>query len=88
MQSEPEDTILKAMQMKWHELRAAWRDEGFPDTGQARRVFDFHDDKLTAYLWNKVKAMIEADRKAHPKAKRNAPVPPKSPDDVSTRHLP
>lgn len=73
------------MQTRWHELRKAWADEGFPSSSQAKKAFDFHDDKLCQYIWDTTQAAIAEDRRKHPKAKRNQPVPT---DSSPTRHLP
>lgn len=43
------------------------------------------DRMLSSYLWNRTLADIEEDRRKHPKAKRNQPVPP---DSSPTRWLP
>jgi hypothetical protein len=65
----------KRLQRLWHETRDHWISVGSPDSGTARQAHDFVNDKLCAFLWDKVKADIEADRRKHPKAKRNQPVP-------------
>lgn len=75
MTPEPLDQTLLDMQARWHELRRAWVDAGSPDSGPTFHEFTFHDEKLTGYLWKKTEAKIAEDRKLHPKAKRNAPVP-------------
>ena len=82
---DPEEQRLREA---WHEARAALAEMGNPDTGVHRQAFQFVDEKLCAYLWKRCQDDIERDRRAHPKAQRNQPVPPRDPDAISTRVLP
>lgn len=84
--SDPKEDALRA---KWYETREAWVTDGSPDSGQAHHAFFFVDHQLCTYIWNRALAEREADRKAHPKAKRNAPVPPRDPEaEHPSRALP
>jgi len=75
--SDPKEDALRT---KWYETRDAWVADGSSDSGQAHHAFFHVDHQLSSYLWEKALGEREADRKAHPKAKRNLPVPPRDPD--------
>lgn len=75
MKKVPVDTVLLELQRLWYKTKEEWVNAGKPDSGPHKQGFDFADDRVTKYLWDKTRAEIEADRAAHPKAKRNAPVP-------------
>ena len=78
---------VKALQTEWYVRRAAWVDDGSPDSGQSFHSFRHIDKKLTDLLWQEAWDAREADRKAHPKAKRNQPVPARDADHPS-RNIP
>ena len=75
MRPEGLDQEYEALRVEWHKRREAWMDDGGADSGQAWRAFGFIDEKLRNYLWDKTKAAIAEDRRKHPKARRNMPVP-------------
>lgn len=58
--SDPKEAQLRA---EWYEARAS---------GNAQR-FERADEQLSNYLWARTETDIAADRKRHPKAKRNQP---------------
>lgn len=60
---------LKASDPEEQRLRDAFY--AAPEGSQERRDVA---DLLAAYIWNRVSREVEADRKKHPKAKRNLPV--------------
>lgn len=56
---------------KEQRLRDAWYSaKATGDVTEAERIHD----ELSSYLWNRTQAEVEADRKKHPKARRNLPV--------------
>ena len=75
--SDPEEQRLRDL---WYEAKRALEIDGNPDTGNSRFAFNHIDSQLTTYLWDRAVQLREDDRKKHPKAKRNLPVPPKTPE--------
>lgn len=69
--SDPEEQRLR---VEWYKRRKLWGDEGFPSASNSKRSFDRIDETLTAYLWKRASDEVAADRRKHPKAKRNLPV--------------
>jgi len=62
--SDPKEQTLRTA---WHEAKDA-KDRG-EDLAEGR--FQRIDEKLTRYLWQRAVDEREADRRKHPKAKRN-----------------
>lgn len=81
--SDPEEESLR---VAWRKAREQLREMGDPDTGPDRQAFNYANYRLTSFLWDRAKADIEADRRKHPKAKRNQPVPLR--DGPPNRYLP
>lgn len=80
--SDPEEQRLRE---QWHATKeAATKPES---TEMDRNAYLLANARLSAYLWNRVETAIAEDRKKHPKAKRNLPVPSKE-DVESGRVLP
>lgn len=50
------------------ELREQW----YKATGKAKETIG---NQLAAYLWQRTESWVAEDRRRHPKAKRNQPVP-------------
>ncbi len=74
MQSRPKDDHELSLREEWYARKEEWVKDGCPSSAPSKHAFDFVDRKLSDYLWNRAKGEIEADRKAHPRAKRNAAV--------------
>lgn len=79
--SDPEEQRLRD---RWHALKRAAETSPCAD---ARQAFAVVDAQLSGYIWKRAQATIDADRKRHPKAKRNQPVPASVPG-VPGRCLP
>lgn len=75
--SDPEEQRLRDL---WYEAKFHLEVNGNPDSGTFRHAFNHIDDILTKYLWDRAVSLREEDRKKHPKAKRNLPVPPREPE--------
>jgi hypothetical protein len=73
---------------QWYKAKIAWETAGCPDSGPAHQHFRHVGDKLAAYLWQRASRDVEADRRKHPKARRNQPVPARDPEAQSNRILP
>ena len=68
---------LKASDAKEQELRDEWHRlktaiESAPEDWATREQFRQVDARLSEYLWTRAERIVEADRKKHPRAKRNA----------------
>ena len=74
MRKSPHDPDVVSMQAQWHEARAKWVSEGSPDSGSSWHAFSHIETKLRMHLWDKASKEIAADRAAHPRARRNAPL--------------
>lgn len=68
--SDPKEA---AMRSDWYAARKK-RDEE-PNDMMAEAEFRRVDSALCAYLWQRCEAEIAEDRRKHPKARRNQPVP-------------
>lgn len=66
--SDPKEAELRA---KWYETRTKANLSESPEDVAAHRAAH---EELSSYLWKRTEAAVEADRRKHPKAKRNAPV--------------
>lgn len=69
MTPSPPDPHYEQLRARWHATK------GVNEVEHARV-----NNELSAYVWERAKRQVEADRKAHPKAKRNAPVPVRTPE--------
>lgn len=78
--SDPEEQRLRE---EWHKARNH-RDAVFADPAVADRdtclqeataAFARAHRSLSDYIWNRAQRDVEADRRKHPKAKRNQPKP-------------
>jgi len=68
--SDPEEQRLRE---QWHRLRRLSTSPG--STYDERQAFEVADAQLSKYIWDRAAAIVEADRRKHPKAKRNQGVP-------------
>ncbi len=56
------------------------RDEWYAAKQIGGEAFDIANGKLVHYIWIRACNTVQEDRIRHPKAKRNQPVPPRTPD--------
>ena len=64
--SDPEEQRLREL---WHKYKAEM------ESGDTQAGYNFlrvHNE-LASYLWNRVQAEVDEDRRKHPKKKRNMP---------------
>lgn len=80
--SDPTEASLRS---QWHSAKAAVE---VSPTQENQRTFAQAHRSLSEYLWNRVQAQVEEDRKRHPRAKRNQPVPARDPTQPDGRVLP
>lgn len=66
------DPVEAKLREHWYATRRAVAETPGPSATEAHAQAD---RQLSAYLWNQVEGQIAEDRRKHPKAKRNAPVP-------------
>lgn len=71
------DEKADVMRAEWYKRKHEWGQEGFPDSGQAFRSWADIETKLRDHYWEERTRVVMKDRAAHPKAKRNQPLPPK-----------
>jgi len=63
------DPVEQDLREKWHEYKAQSESGSVDGT---RNFYETHN-RLAAYLWNRTMAIVEEDRRKHPKKKRNLP---------------
>lgn len=69
------DPIEMDLRDAWYKAKIEWETMGCPDSGPVWQGFQYANNKLSAYLWDRASRDVAADRAKHPKAKRNQPVP-------------
>lgn len=84
----PEQKIeYNGLKKEWYRRRALWLAAGGADTGQDFRSYIHIDTKIRNFYFNLVEEDVKRDRAAHPKAKRNLPVPKKDENDSHPSRL-
>ena len=82
MQREPVDPHYEKLRARWHETRAQ------TCSPYDHVPFILADTALRSYCFDKAERIVAEDRRKHPKARRNAPVPIRDPEDSPSRCLP
>lgn len=76
------DPVEMDLRDQWYKAKIEWETMGHPDSGPAYQHFQHVGERLSAYLWDRASRDVEADRRKHPKAKRNQPVPKRDNGDT------
>ena len=82
MQRDPQDHHYEQLRARWHETRKQ------TCSPYDHVPFILADTALRSYCYYKAERIVAADRAKHPKARRNAPVPTRNPEDMPSRCLP
>ena len=82
------DPIEQEMRDIWYQRKQEHLDAGGADSGQTFQAFHHINEKLAKYCWDKAAEIVRLDRLAHPKAKRNQPVPARESGGPLGRVLP